>query len=56
MNKDIKMDIKRTAAEEYTHKTRGAFIDEAIKIEDSLTDIIAWCFFPSKDSEGNYYS
>jgi len=54
--KDMEMDIKRNTAEEFANKKRGEVIDLAIKIENSLTDIIAWCFYPSKYSKNEIIS
>jgi uncharacterized protein YutE (UPF0331/DUF86 family) len=45
-----RLNVIKQSMEAYTTSTtsRGAIIDLAIIIENTLTDIIAWCFYPTK--------
>jgi hypothetical protein len=47
-NIDEEMDVKRNIANDYSCKKRGEIIAEAISVENNLTDIITWFFYPSK--------
>jgi len=53
MDSEIKQMIE---AWEHAATKRGKIIDFNITIENTLTDIITWCFYPSKYSSGEYIS